>query len=119
MRKENDLSKRLFDFAVQVITYQRTLARTTEYDVIKYQLTKSSTSAGANYEESQGASSKADFSNKVFISLKEMRESNYWLRIIKAINQNKSAELDILIKESEELKNILGSITTKTRAKLR
>ncbi len=115
MRKENDLSKRLFDFAVQVIIYQRTLSRSTEYDVIKYQLTKSSTSAGANYEESQGASSKADFSNKVFISLKEMRESNYWLRVIETINENKSVELKLLIKESEELKNILGSITTKTR----
>ena len=117
MRKENDLSKRLFDFAVRVIKYLRTLTKSTEYDVIKNQLTKSSTSAGANYEESQGASSRADFSNKVFISLKEMRESNYWLRIIRAINEANSEECYILIKESEELKNILGSITTKTRTK--
>ena len=28
-------------------------------------------------EEAQGASSKADFTNKVRISLKEMRESNF------------------------------------------
>jgi hypothetical protein len=46
-----------------------------------------------------------------------MRESNYWLRILQAIEENKSNELDILIKESEELKKILGSITTKTRVK--
>ncbi len=51
--------------------------------IIKYQLAKSSTSAGANYEESQAGSSKADFNNKVRIALREMRESNYWLRIIK------------------------------------
>ena len=117
MRKENDLSKRLFGFAVKVIKYLRTLPKNAEYKVIHYQLVKSSTSAGANYEESQGASSRADFSNKVFIALKEMRESNYWLRIIRAINDNNSEELDFLIKESEELKNILGSITTKTRNK--
>ncbi len=117
MRKENDLSKRLFEFAVRVIKFLRTLPNNTEHKVIQYQLIKSSSSSGANYEESQGASSRADFSNKVFISLKEMRESNYWLRIIKAINENKSEELDFLIKESEELKNILGSITTKTRRK--
>lgn len=85
MRKENDLSKRLFEFAVRVIKFLRTLPNYTELKVINYQLIKSSTSSGANYEESQGASSRADFSNKVFISLKEMRESNYWLRVIEAI----------------------------------
>ena len=117
MRKENDLSKRLFDFAVSVIKFLRELPKSIEYKVIHHQLVKSSTSSGANYEESQGASSRADFSNKVFISLKEMRESNYWLRVLEAILKNKSEKLEILIKESEELKNILGSITTKTRTK--
>ena len=89
MRKENDLSKRLFEFAVGVIKFLRKLPKGTEYKVIYYQLVKCSTSSGTNYEESQGASSRADFSNKVFISLKEMRESNYWLRIIEAINEKK------------------------------
>ncbi len=117
MRKENDLSKRLFEFAVRVIKFLRTLPNYTELKVINYQLIKSSTSSGANYEESQGASSRADFSNKVFISLKEMRESNYWLRVIEAIVDHESVELRALIKKSEELKNILGSITAKTRTK--
>ncbi len=85
--------------------------------IIRYQLTKSSTSSGANYEEAQAGSSKADFSNKVRISLREMRESNYWHRIIKEIKPN---NLDItesiwLINESSELKKILGSIVQKTR----
>ena len=53
------------------------LPKTSEFNVIRYQLAKSSTSAGANYEESQAGSSKADFNNKVRISLREMRESNY------------------------------------------
>ncbi len=117
MRKENDLSKRLFEFAVRVIKFLRTLPNYTELKVINYQLIKSSTSSGANYEESQGASSRADFSNKVFISLKETRESNYWLRVIEAIVDHESVELRVLIKKSEELKNILGSITAKTRTK--
>ncbi len=58
--------------------------------VVRYQLAKSSSSAGANYVETQAGSSKLDFNNKVWISLREMRESNYWLRIIKStINDNK------------------------------
>jgi four helix bundle protein len=87
-----------------------------ENKTIRTQLSKSACSSGANYEESQGGSSKADFSNKVRISLREMRESNYWLRIIKRIVKNINvSELDYLIKESGELKKILGSIVQKTR----
>lgn len=74
----SDLGKRLFDFAVNCIKYLETIKETSEIRVFVYQLSKSSTSSGANYEESQASSSKADFRNKIFISLKEMRESNYW-----------------------------------------
>ncbi len=95
----------------------RTLPNSTEYKVIKYQLAKSPTSSGANYEEAQAGSSKADFSNKTRIALREMRESNYWLRIINRILENKENELLFLINESNELKKILGSIVQKTRSK--
>ena len=113
---KSDLENRLFDFAIRCIKYIRTLPDTTEYKVIKYQLSKSCTSAGANYEEAQAGSSKADFNNKIRISLREMRESNYWLRIVKGISVEVSEELNWLIKESTELKLILGSICQKTRA---
>lgn len=84
---KRDLEERLFHFAVRTIKYSRTLPESIEYKVIKHQLIKSSTSSGANYEEAQAGSSKADFCNKVSISLREMRESNYWLRILKEINE--------------------------------
>ncbi|MDA3952397.1 MAG: four helix bundle protein [Bacteroidales bacterium] len=113
----NDLERRLFDFAINGIKYLRTLPNTPEYKIIRYQLTKSSTSSGANYEEAQAGSSRADFSNKVRISLREMRESNYWLRIIKSIDENNDEVLNNLITESSELKNILGTIVNKTRTK--
>jgi four helix bundle protein len=87
-----------------------------ENKTIRTQLSKSACSAGANYEESQGGSSKADFSNKVRISLREMRELNYWLRIImRTVAEINKSDIDYLIKESAELKKILGSILQKTR----
>ena len=44
-----------------------------------------------------------------------MRESNYWMKILQGINEDTELEKDIegLSKESEELKNILGSIASK------
>jgi four helix bundle protein len=111
-----NLTDRLFNFAVSVLKFLKRLPRTPEMNVIRYQLVKCSTSSGANYEEAQAGSSKPDFNNKVRISLREMRESNYWLRIIKAtLDDNKlDNELLPLIDESTQLKKILGSIVTKT-----
>lgn len=74
--RENDLLDRTFNFSVDCIKFMRSLPNYQEYYVIKHQLTKSSTSIGANYEESQAGSSKANFKNKVRIALREARESN-------------------------------------------
>jgi four helix bundle protein len=110
---KNDLSERLFNFAIDVINYLRCIKNYPEINVVKYQLTKSATSSGANYEEEQGASSKSDFLNKVRISLKEMRESNYWLRILYRLETINPQLNSKLLEESEELKKILGAICSK------
>jgi four helix bundle protein len=93
----------------------RKFDNTIENRIIKNQLIKSATSAGANYEESQGASSTLDFTNKVKISLKEMRESNYWLKILDQTisSSERPPELTELIDESGQLKRILGAICSK------
>jgi len=67
---------------------------------------------GANYEEVQGASSKADFNNKIRIVFRETRKSNYWVRLMAAIGYQ-SEELNKLLQESKELKNIFGAILLK------
>lgn len=111
--RENDLLDRTFNFGVNCIKLLRTLPNSSEYQIIKYQLGKSSTSIGANYEEAQAGSSPADFKNKVIISLKEARESNYWLRVLSAIQDTKSEEINFLIDESKQLKNILATIVNR------
>lgn len=79
----------------------------------KRQLIKASTSSGANYEESQGSPTRPDVKTKIGISLKEMREANYFLRIynlLKLVDVEKNA---YLVNESSELKKILASIINK------
>jgi four helix bundle protein len=113
-----DLAERLFLFAVRVIKFLRLLPNEPEFNNIRYQLSRSSSSSGANYEEAQAAFSRADFLFKIDIALKEMRESNYWLRLTSATLSFERAmeeELLILVQESTELKNILGKIASSTR----
>ncbi|MFJ1322722.1 four helix bundle protein [Capnocytophaga canis] len=112
--KDNDLLQRFFDFAVRVIKLSRDLSNTTEMKMVKNQLIRAVTSIGANYEEVQAGSSKSDFVNKVNISLKEARETNYWLRLIKEV-ENTNLEIEEIIQELKEIKNILGAIVKKAR----
>ncbi len=115
--KENDLLKRTFNFGVNCLKYLRKLEINPENNLVRFQLGKSCTSIGANYEESQAGSSKADFINKVKISLREARESNYWLRILKELTENEDKQLEILIQESKEIKNILGAVVNNSNKK--
>jgi len=113
----NELSKRLFDFSVSVFDFLKSVENSPEGNTIRFQLAKCSSSSGANYEEAQAGSSRADFSNKVRISLREMRESNYWLRLLYASKMKYDHELcKNLIRESGELKLILGKISQKSRS---
>ena len=52
--------------------------------ILSRQLLRSGTSVGANVEEAQAAQSTADIVSKCSISLREARESNYWLRLLEA-----------------------------------
>ncbi|MEC5173952.1 MULTISPECIES: four helix bundle protein [Chryseobacterium] len=113
--KQNDLLARTFMFGVNCLKFLRTLPNDPESKLIRFQLGKSATSIGANYEESQAGSSKADFKNKVKIALREARESNFWLRILKNLDGYNSEEFQVLLNESAELKNILATIVNNTK----
>jgi len=112
------LDQRIFNFVIRIVKYLKSIQKSVLNNVIINQLAKSVTSIGANYEEAQGASSKKDFIAKVAISHREAKETNYWLRIIKESDLNKSSELDYLLQESLEIRNILGSIVGKARNNL-
>jgi len=77
------------------------------------QLLKAGTSVGANLEEAQAGQSKPDFISKNAISLKEIREANYWLKLISATNnfeEKVKSGIEELIGESSEIGKIIGSI---------
>ncbi len=114
MERKNDLCERLLRFSVEVILYMRTVKNTLETMDMKRQIIKASTSSGANYEESKGSPSKPDVKAKIGISLKEMRESNYFLKIFDQLKLGANEKCERLVKESDELKRILASIINKT-----
>ena len=113
MEYKKDLKERLLQLSVDVIQYLRTVKNTVETMDIKRQLIKAATSAGANYEEAQGSPTKPDAKTKIGISLKEMREANYFLRVFHKLKLGDNSKSEYLVNESTELKKILASIINK------
>jgi four helix bundle protein len=67
-------------------------------------LLKSGTSPYPNHGEAQAAESPKDFIHKLRISLKELRESQRWLKLIQRVPLIKSSELlEAILQETEEL----------------
>ena len=108
--KENIIQKKSYDFALNIINLVKHFPKTTEGYVISNQLIRSGTSVGANVEEAIAAFSKEDFAYKMNIALKEARESNYWLRIIRDSQIISNSNENQLITDSEEIIRILTSI---------
>jgi four helix bundle protein len=115
--KPYDIQQRTFLFGLNIIRFSEHLPHSQVGKILCNQLVRSGTSIGANMEEATAALSKQDFIYKANISLREARETNYWLRLIKESTIVNSQYLDELITESLELMKILGAIVSKARGK--
>ena len=114
--KNVDIHERAFQFAAKIVVLCDTMNLKPGVNwVLSSQLTKAGTSIGANIEEAQAGQSKADFVAKMSIALKESREANYWLRLVKETSASTSEHLPGLIQESNELMRILGAIVKSSR----
>jgi len=120
-----NLQERLLKFAIDIIKFLFLLPFVKEMEVFRFQLSKSGTSIGANYEESQ-AGTYNEFRSRIQICLRESKETNYFLRVLKGLELEKTdlkfkdqtkyvSELRRLLRESFEIQKIFGSISTKTK----
>jgi four helix bundle protein len=118
-----EIRERTFQFAVRVVGFVKRFPCTLDAIEIGRQLLRAATSVGANVEEAHGAESQRDFVHimptrgyKMGIACKEVRETRYWLRLVKETILNDD-EINALLQESDELVRILSTIVTKARKK--
>jgi four helix bundle protein len=105
-----DLRERLLFFActiVRVVQYLHT--RGPVAIALSYQLLKSGTSAGANYEEADDGSSERDALAKKKIALRELKESRLRLRVLRKCNLLTPAQ-DPVTQQATELIKIVATI---------
>ena len=116
MKTESIVAGKAYAFALEIIKLYKFLVERKEF-VLSKQILRSGTSIGANINEGISAQSKRDFVHKSSISLKEGRETIYWLRLSKDSNYIEETEFIRLFNSCEEIIRILTKtiLTTKER----
>jgi len=114
--KKYDLEERTVLFGESVIKLCGNIRQDNITSPMINQLIRSSTSIGANYMEANGASSKRDFINKIFICKKESQETKHWLRMLSSFDVELiKDEMESIKKECQELIFIFQKIASSSR----
>ncbi len=127
MKKQTyDLEERLLDYSVRIIKIVEQLPNTRVGNHVAGQLLRSGTSPYPNHGEAQAAESPKDewtsnierpssnvewkTKTRARISLKELRETQRWLKLIQSVPLIKKPELlDDILQETEKLIKIFGT----------
>ena len=104
-------------FAVRIVNLYKYLCEEKREFVLSKQLLRSGTSIGANICEAQDGQSKADFTAKMSISLKETRETEYWLELLKETDYLNEEEYESIRCDCVEVAKLLTAIVKTSKGK--
>ena len=112
-----DIHERIYQFVLRVLKLLRSIPKTQINLNIINQCSRSVTSVGANDQEADACVSKRDFLAKYAIAKKELKETNYWLRLLADTNPEFKGRMKDLTKEGREILLIISTIINNTRRK--
>jgi len=115
-----DLRARTKDYALRIIRLYRALPRRDGVaDVLGKQLLRSATSVAAHYREACRAKSDLDFISKLEGAQQELDESELWLELLSDSGVIKSALVQPLRQETNELIAIFVTMTKNVKTRRR
>ena len=110
MKDNNILQQKSYAFAIRVVRAYQYLANEKKEYVLSKQFLSSGTSIGANVEEAIGGQTDKDFFAKLSIVYKEVRETHYWIRLLKDTDYFEPSQASSLLKDCDEILKITGTI---------
>lgn len=110
MKSDNVIADKSEDFAIRIVRMCQYISDAHKEFILTNQVKRSGTSIGANVAEAVSAFSKAEFYSKLSISLKEARETMYWLKLLYKTDYLTEAEYKSINDDCEELVKILVAI---------
>ena len=113
--RENVLKDKSYNFAIRTVKLYKYLVGEQKEFVLSKQILRSGTSIGANVEEANSGQSKKDFIAKLSISLKEAKETHYWLRLLHDCDYLNQQMFDSLLSDCNEIISLLTVIIKTSR----
>ncbi|MDE6417809.1 MAG: four helix bundle protein [Duncaniella sp.] len=114
-REDNVVLTKSFDFSVRIVNLHKYLCSTMSEYVMSKQLLRCGTSIGANLSEAEEAVSAKDFEAKIYIALKEARETEYWLRLLYRTEYLTEYQYGHIMADCHQILSILVAITKTLR----
>ena len=116
LKHSNDpLSEKSFTFSLRIIKLYKYMQSQHKEFVLSKQVLRSGTAIGALIREAKYAQSKADFHNKLMISLKEANETKYWLELLHHSSYIDEKMYQSIIPEIDTLLKLLIASTKTTK----
>lgn len=79
---DNPLRDKSYQFSIRIVRLCQFLQKNKKEFVLSKQVLRSGTAVGALIREAEFGQSKADFTSKMSIALKEANETDYWLSFL-------------------------------------
>ena len=105
-------------FAIRIVNLYKHLRFDKKEYVMSQQVLKSGTSIGANIHEALRGQSKSDFNAKMYISLKEASETEYWIELLRDTDYITREAAQSILLDCNELIKMLVKITKTTTHKI-
>ncbi len=110
MKTRSIVEEKSYAFALRIIKLYRHLVIEKKEFVLSKQILRCGISIGANVKEAVQAESRNDFIHKLYISLKEASETEYWLNLLHDSGYISKKSFESIAKECIELIKIITAI---------
>ena len=119
--KADELKRRTKRFALETLSFRRSLPGTDEATDIGRQLSRSATAVAANYRAACRSRSDAEFAARIGVVLEEADEAAFWLEVVTDGAISKHPRAFELLDEANQLTAIFAasSITARRRSNLK
>ena len=117
MQANNIILEKSMGFAVRIVKLYKYLCDEKREFILSKQLLRSGTSIGANVREALYGQSRADFTAKMSISLKEVSETECWLELLFKTEYLTKEQYDSIAADCSEVAKLLTTIVKSSRVK--
>jgi four helix bundle protein len=108
MRRPFDINERSYEFSKAIVLFIKKAGNHKHFYPLFDQLLRSASSIGANVIEARSGNSRRNMISFYSIALRSANETKYWLRLIMDTSEIDKNEIEILIREGDELSRIPG-----------